>query len=310
MSDALSKQRTAPQPPLGSDANLLFGVLALQLELIDEGQFAQACAAWAARKDTPLAEVLQNLGWLTGDDRREVERLLERKLRKHGGDARRSLAELADDGVRDVLRSVGDEDVAKSISTLPPAAGYVLMQTVDQPPEQRSRYTLTRLHGEGGLGQVWVARDNDIERDVAFKQIKPQRAANPDLWRRFLKEAKITGQLEHPNIVPVYELGRNPDNQQPFYTMRLVKGQTLREAIADYHTKCRAGQEDALARPKLLQAFMSVCQAINYAHSHGVIHRDLKPENVILGRFGEVVVLDWGLAKVVDQVEEAATKIL
>src|SRR5262249_29660840 len=115
--------------------------------------------------------------------------------------------------------------------------------------------------------------------------------------------------LEHPNIVPVYELGRGEEGQPPFYTMRLVRGQTLREAIAEYHRRREAGDEDPLDRPKLLQAFVSVCQALNYAHSHGVIHRDLKPDNVILGRFGEVVVLDWGLAKVVGRAEENATHI-
>jgi serine/threonine protein kinase len=307
MSHTSSEPRNAPQPPSSPDRNLLFGVLALQLEFIDDGQFAQACSAWATRKETPLADVLKDHGWLTDDDCREVERLLARKLRKNGGDVRRSLAEAADGDVRDAIRSLGDEDLGKTVSTLPRATGYVLMETIDPQPERQSRYTLTRLHGEGGLGQVWVAHDNDIERDVAFKRIKPDRAGHPEMWRRFLKEAQITGQLEHPNIVPVYELGRDPENQQPFYTMRLVRGQTLREAIAGYHGRRKAGDEDPLARPKLLQAFVNVCQAIGYAHSHGVIHRDLKPANVILGRFGEVVVLDWGLAKVVGQVDAQAT---
>jgi serine/threonine protein kinase len=302
MSDAVPGPRDA-------DRNLLFGVLALQLDVIDDRQFAQACSAWASRKDAPLADVLKDLGWLTDDDRREVERLLERKLKKHGGDARQSLAEAAVGEVREVLRTVGDDALRQSLSTPAPGGGYVLMRTVDSTPEQRSRYVLTRLHGEGGLGQVWVARDNDLERDVAFKQIKPERAEHPELWRRFLNEAKITGQLEHPNIVPVYELGHAPETDRPFYTMRLVRGQTLREAIAEYHQRRRAGQADPLARPRLLQAFVSICHALHYAHTHGVIHRDLKPENVILGRFGEVVVLDWGLAKVVDQPEENATHI-
>src|SRR5262249_63049 len=123
---------------------------------------------------------------------------------------------------------------------------------------------------------------------------------------RFLKEAQVTGQLEHPNIVPVYELARRPDDARPFYTMRLVRGQTLRDAISEYHERRSRGHADPLERHRLLQAFGSVCNAISYAHSRGVIHRDLKPANVILGSFGEVLLLDWGLAKVGGQPGEAS----
>ena len=122
--------------------------------------------------------------------------------------------------------------------------------------------------------------------------------------RRFLKEAQITGQLEHPNIVPVYELARRVEDDQPYYTMRLIRGRTLHRAIEDFHTRRAAGAADPLEWPRLLQAFVGVCQAIAYAHSRGVIHRDLKPENVVLGAFGEVILLDWGLAKMVDSPDE------
>src|SRR5262245_33023864 len=108
MNDASSGQRNADQPPPAPDRNLLFGVLALQLELIDDRQFAQACSAWATRKHTSLADVLRDFGWLTDDDHREVERLVERKLKKHGGDVRRSLAAAADGRARDVLKSIDD----------------------------------------------------------------------------------------------------------------------------------------------------------------------------------------------------------
>ena len=109
----------------------------------------------------------------------------------------------------------------------PPLEGHVLLATTDYVPETRERYTLSRLHATGGIGRVWLARDAALGRDVALKEIRPERAATPALWTRFLKEAQITGQLEHPGIVPVYELGKRPDNQQPFYTMRLCAAERL-----------------------------------------------------------------------------------
>src|SRR5207302_3986937 len=175
------------------------------------------------------------------------ERLLERKVKKHGGDMHASLAAVADAGVRDLVRELGHEDLRKSISSLPPAAGHLLVETIDhQPHEGGSRYSIVRLHAQGGLGRVYIARDQDLNRDVALKEIKPEQAKHPDAWRRFLKEAQITGQLEHPNIVPVYELSRRAEDDQPFYTMRLVRGQTLRDAIAAYHRRRETGHADPL----------------------------------------------------------------
>ena len=204
----------------------------------------------------------------------------------------------------------GDEDTRGfDLGTLPPAAGHVLLEALASPTDSRSRYTLSRLHAEGGLGRVWVARDSILNREVALKELKPQPARNPEAWQRFLQEAQITGQLEHPNIVPIYELGRHPDDHQPFYTMRFVRGLTLRAAVAEYHARRRAQQDEPLERLRLLQAFVSICNAVSYAHSRGVIHRDLKPENVILGGFGEVLVLDWGLAKTADQPAEESTSV-
>ena len=288
-----------------ADRNLLFGVLALQVDLIEDRQFVDACAGWAACKDQPLADLLVERGWISAEDRRQVESLLERKLKKHGGNARATLGAVAGAEARDALRNVDDPEVRQSISSLPPAAGYVLTETiVPNRLEKRSRYTLTRLHAEGGLGKVWVAHDTDLNRDVALKEIQPEQATHPEMWRRFLKEAQVTGQLEHPNIVPVYELARRPEDGQPFYTMRLVRGRTLREEIAEHHKKRARGDADPVGQLKLLQAFVSVCQAIGYAHSRGVLHRDLKPENVVLGGFGEVIVLDWGLAKTIDDAND------
>ena len=229
---------------------------------------------------------------------------LERKLKKHRGDVHATLGAVAEIEARDVLQAIKNPRLRQSVDSLPPARGHVLVETLVPPAAQRDslRYTLTRLHAEGGLGKIWVAHDTDLNRDVAFKEIKATTSVNPESWHRFLKEAQITGQLEHPNIVPVYELARRKEDDQPFYTMRFVRGQTLRDAIAEFHRR-RAGKpaERLELQRQLLEPFIKVCQAVGYAHSRGVIHRDLKPENVVLGGHGEVVVLDWGLAKVVAQ---------
>jgi serine/threonine-protein kinase len=194
-----------------------------------------------------------------------------------------------------------------------PAAGHVPVEATlglpaepgrDTPAGLSPRYTLTRVHAEGGLGRVWVARDGDLNREVALKEIRPRHAGHAEAGRRFLREAQVTGQLEHPNIVPVYELGRGPDGQ-PFYTMRFVRGRTLHDAAAEYHQRRGQGRADPPELPRLLNAFVSVCNALSYAHARGVVHRDLKPDNVLLGEFGEVLVLDWGLAKIVGR-EDAA----
>ena len=160
------------------------------------------------------------------------------------------------------------------------------------------------MHARGGLGRVWLAHDGDLRREVALKEILPEQAANPETWRRFLKEAQVTGQLEHPNIVPVYELARRREDDQPFYVMRFVRGQSLLDALRDFHRDRAGNAPELLALQGLLAAFLKVCDAVAYAHSRGVVHRDLKPENIVLGAFGEVIVLDWGLAKLVDQPDD------
>lgn len=156
-------------------------------------------------------------------------------------------------------------------------------------------FAIIRQHARGGLGVVNLARDEFIKREVALKQILPQHVDNAVLKRRFLYEAQITGQLEHPSIVPVYCLGSD-DLGNPYYVMRFVKGRTLDEIIKEHHASL-----NPIVFRELLRRFIAVCQAVAYAHSRGVIHRDLKPANVMLGDYGETLVLDWGLAKDIKQ---------
>lgn len=162
--------------------------------------------------------------------------------------------------------------------------------------QHANRYEPIESFAKGGLGKIWRARDNQIRRDVALKELLPRARRNRDLLERFMAEAQITGQLEHPGIVPIYELGFQP-NGAPFYAMKLVHGVTLGEAIRQCHRLWDTGGQQRLAFARLLRNFIDVCNAVAFAHDHGVLHRDLKPSNVMLGDFGETIVLDWGLAK-------------
>jgi eukaryotic-like serine/threonine-protein kinase len=283
-----------------TDRNLLFGVLALQADVLDADQFIKACTLWTTRKQIALADLLIELGWVTPGDKADVERLVERKLKRHGGDPRAGLAAVADH-VKHSLAALQDDDIQRSLCDLPGPDSATTMVTLDGMSKPQVRYTLTRLHASGGIGRVWLARDTAFGRNVALKELRPERAALATHRTRFLQEARITGQLEHPGIVPVYELALRPHDQQPFYTMRFVRGRTLAEAARGYHHTRARTQAALLDLVPLLNAFVTVCNTAAYAHSRGVIHRDLKGENVVLGDFGEVVVLDWGLAKLVDQ---------
>jgi PAS domain S-box-containing protein len=288
-----------------TDRNLLFAVLALQVDFLDADRFIKVCTLWTTRKQTPLADLVIELGWMTATERADVERLLERRLKKYGGDSRAGLAAVGDD-VKRSLAALQDDDIQRTLSDLPdPDAPTTLSTIHEHIPRPQERYAVTRLHASGGIGRIWVARDSAFGRNVALKELRPERAAFPAHRARFLQEARITGQLEHPGIVPVYELAVRANDQQPFYTMRFVKGRTLSEAARAWHQTRVESQAGMLDLVPLLNAFITVCNTIAYAHSRGVIHRDLKGENVVLGDFGEVVVLDWGLAKLVDQQDEA-----
>jgi tetratricopeptide (TPR) repeat protein/tRNA A-37 threonylcarbamoyl transferase component Bud32 len=282
-----------------TDRNLLFGVLALQADLLNAACFAEACSAWVAGAHIPFADFLVEGGWLNAEERTRVDLLLDRKLQDQKGGAGARSAEGTSGSAQPTIALRDDSLVSARAGSPVPAKGIRERVTVDYEPAGRERYTLTRLHAKGGLGQVWVARDGDLGREVALKELRGSRVNDPALLARFLEEARITGQLEHPNIVPVYELVRLTEaGSEPFYTMRFVRGRTLTEAIGHYHDRRMAKQAGSLELRELLQCLIAVCNAVAYAHSRGVLHRDLKPDNVVLGDYGEVILLDWGLAKI------------
>ncbi len=157
-------------------------------------------------------------------------------------------------------------------------------------PECAGRCLLLGEIARGGMGVIFRAHDPELGREVAVKVLLESRQDHDDLERHFLEEAQIGGQLQHPGVVPVYDVGRLPDDR-PFFTMKLVEGRTLAALLKERDTP-------AHDLPRFLKIFEQVCQAMAYAHSKGVLHRDLKPANVMVGAFGEVQVMDWGLAKV------------
>jgi eukaryotic-like serine/threonine-protein kinase len=208
-------------------------------------------------------------------------------------------------------------------STVSPSDGE--LRSEDRPPLETAltRYRPLRFHAKGALGEVYVARDEECHRDVALKTIQAEWANDEVNRQRFEREAEITARLEHPSIVPVYGMAIGADGR-PCYAMRFISGETLYDAVQRYHAigqtereafsriprrrflqRLSAAQgvqqtkaERALALRQLLAHFIAVCNAVAYAHSRGIIHRDLKPQNVMLGKFGETLVVDWGLARV------------
>jgi serine/threonine protein kinase/tetratricopeptide (TPR) repeat protein len=172
-----------------------------------------------------------------------------------------------------------------------------------------TRYRVLRVHAAGGLGEVLVAHDEELHRDVALKRLQAPHNQNPQSRSRFLREAEITGRLEHPSIVPVHAVGQDAEGR-PFYTMRFVQGETLRQASERFHAADPPGRdpgERRLALRQLLNRFVAVCNTVAYAHGQGIVHRDVKPDNIILGPFGETLLVDWGLAKHVGTPEGEST---
>ncbi|HUH06027.1 MAG TPA: serine/threonine-protein kinase, partial [Kofleriaceae bacterium] len=166
-----------------------------------------------------------------------------------------------------------------------------------------ARYDRARELGRGGMGEIHLCKDARVGRSVAMKRMRAGTSASADAVARFVREARVQGQLEHPAIVPVYDLGLAPDGA-PYFTMKRLRGLTLETILGGL----RGGDPDiasTYSQRKLLTTFSQVCQAIDFAHRHGVLHRDLKPSNIMLGDFGEVYVLDWGLARIAGVADES-----
>ncbi len=163
-------------------------------------------------------------------------------------------------------------------------------------PDYNNRYDIKSELGHGGMGTIEAVEDTHLKRVLAMKTLSAKHAKSPSSIESFLKEARFTSQLQHPNIIPVHDVGTTAENKSPFYTMKLIEGESLLEVIQ------KLKDQDPVYEKKYtlynrLNIFRKVCDAVAYAHSRGVIHRDIKPANIMLGPFGEVLLVDWGLAK-------------
>lgn len=300
------------------DLNILFGLLAHQLNFVSPDQLTSALTDWVQDKEIPIGEIFVQQKVMSQEEHQLLRALVNAHVANNGGDIAKSLEQLstADREMTQRIAQIEDLSLQNTLQ-------YVYERKVD--PERSvpspsdksaaSRYRILRPHRRGGLGEVFIAEDRELSREVALKEIQEKHANDSDSRLRFLREAEITGRLEHPGIVPVYGLGTY-DNGRPYYAMRFIRGDSLQDALEKFHSLARSQPSTSYRMGKLavdyrnlLGRFIDVCQAIHYAHSRGILHRDLKPGNVMLGEYGETLVVDWGLAKVVSssEVESAAT---
>jgi eukaryotic-like serine/threonine-protein kinase len=295
----------------GADLNLLFGILAVQMDFVSRDQLVAGMHAWVLDKSKALGAILVEQKVLGAELHALLQALVQEHLKQHQNDPQQSLAAVSSVGsVKKDLEKIADADLQASMVHVSAA------RAKDDDPYATAaagtttsaglRFRILRAHAKGGLGEVFVAHDEELHREVALKEIQDRHADNPESRSRFLLEAEITGGLEHPGIVPVYGLGQYADGR-PFYAMRFIRGDSLKEAIERFHKAepgASATGERTLEFRKLLGRFIDVCQAMQYAHDRGVLHRDLKPGNIMLGKYGETLVVDWGLAKAAGKLSE------
>ncbi|MDP6932339.1 MAG: serine/threonine-protein kinase, partial [Myxococcota bacterium] len=218
---------------------------------------------------------------------------------------------LVDQTIDEPLQEEDVDDDATQDNQLPIGIAEV---TIPVAPPQRihgpdvsTRYQDLGVLGSGGMGVVRRVFDRDLNRMLAMKILRPELMKRPRVVKRFLDEAQATAQLEHPSIVPIYDVGLFPD-KRPYFTMMELQGRTLLDVIHEVHEASPTAWADGPTGwnfHRLMTSFQKVCEAIAYAHNRGVIHRDIKPENILVGDFGEVLVVDWGLAKVLSQGQES-----
>ena len=293
--------------PADTPRDLLFGLLALHNGLIDQSALVRAFHTWTRAGGRPMAEILVEQGAIDVDQRFLLEALAAKHIKKYAGDAEKSLAAIGvGPSTRQKLAELVDPDLTQSlasvgVTSLEEHSDTTLGYAVGTSTSAGQRFRVLRPHARGGLGVVFVALDAELNREVALKEIldatPTTRPAGPGSSSRPRSPAgwNIPGSSPSTAWAITTTAG-------PITPCGSSRGDSLKEAIAAFHADEALKRDPgtrSLALRKLLRRFIDVCNAIDYAHSRGVLHRDLKPGNVILGRHGETLVVDWGLAKAV-----------
>ncbi len=288
------------------------GQLAIARGLVDLATLLQ-CVSKSASTDSRLSDVLIAGGHMTSEQLADLENYLETTDRK----LLREEFEQGDTLVLDEIFTATDAteplvnvpaQMSETLAETPPVKIGRQTASLSQHDEgdagdsiaqlkleREERYEFLDELGRGGMGQVVLAHDRILHRDIALKTLLPDASEQNNPRERLLQEAQVTGILEHPSIIPIYDLGAL-SNEEPYYTMRVVRERSLEQIIQEMAT----GEEHSYSLTQLISILRQVCLAVHYAHDRGVIHRDLKPENILIGAYGEVFVIDWGVAKVLN----------
>ncbi len=279
--------------------DLAFAVALRDSGLITEGQLALATRDWTAFGASTLADHL-SIQMKTNDTQSvEIQRAADSLFAGARAECSQTDSPEEADWRQGLIAALNPDGRLASLLGLLGRASVVRGEIEDR--SVGARYTLLRKLGQGGLGIVWLAHDENLNRYVAVKELAGDARVGNIALEHFRREAEITGRLEHPGIVPIYQFGVDDKSGKAFYAMRFLGRRTLQDAIDEYHERRESGAEEKILLHRLLSSFVSVCHSVGHAHAQKVIHRDLKPSNVALDEFGQVTLLDWGLSKVNDE---------
>lgn len=281
---------------VANDRSVLLGLLAWQLGLATREHVEASLDVWQQDRTQAFDALLKQRARLSPEQSAWLANVAAAVIRQHGNDAAASLDALGQLlHVRSELsRRIDPEATLDRGLVASSAAPISRPSSTIAAAASTSRFDNLKSHARGGMGEVFIAEDREFARKVALKKIRPEHTGDLLMHQHFQRESQLTGNLEHPGIVPVYSAGRHSDGQ-PYFAMRLIRGVSLDAKINEFHQAKKHFTSSEFRQ--LLTQFITVCNTVAYAHSKQILHRDLKPANVMVGDYGETLVVDWGLAR-------------